>query len=309
MEHENRTLPTQFIILGFSDLPSLRSFFFIVFLSIYFTSLVGNLLILTVTYSNPRLHTPMYFFLGNLSSLDICYISVTLPKILAIICTGSGTISFVGCFVQLYFFISFGITEFLILSIMAYDRYAAICDPLRYSLIMSRRVCLLLAAGSWAAGFLNALLPIMLISNLSFCNVNTVDHIFCDIVALEKIACDDTSNVEIVIFTEIVILGLSPFLLTLISYVYIISTILRIRSTAGKRKAFSTCSSHLTVIVLFYGIVICLYLQPSSIYSPTRYKLFAFFYTAVIPILNPMIYSLRNNDVKNALWNLRQQVS
>ncbi|XP_029435702.1 olfactory receptor 5V1-like [Rhinatrema bivittatum] len=301
METNNQTSLEEFIILGFSDYPRIKYLIFGMLLMIYLITLIGNLLIITVTSIDVHLQNPMYFFLSNLSCIDICYTSVTLNKILSIFITKNATISFVACIMQLYLFMSLAGTEFSILAVMAYDRYVAICNPLRYSMIMKKRICGLLAAASWILGFLEIIPHTVLTSQLSFCGSNIINHFFCDLTALLKLSCSDTFVIETVILLEGLLLGLSPFLLTLSSYVFIISAILKINSTESRRKLFSTCSSHLTVVILFYGSAICMYLRPASMYSMGKDKLFAVLYIAVIPMLNPIIYTLRNKDVKSAL--------
>ncbi|XP_029452797.1 olfactory receptor 1C1-like [Rhinatrema bivittatum] len=243
----------------------------------------------------------MYFFLTNLSFLDICNTSATLSTLLDSLLTGETRISFSLCIAQLYFFISFTSIEFFLLAVMAYDRYVAICDPLQYVLIMNRRTCALLASASWITGFMDSVPHMFLTSQFSFCKGNEINHFFCDFTALMKLSCSDILNIEIVLFTEGVLLAVIPTVLTLTSYVYIITSILKIRSAQGRRKAFSTCSSHLTVVILFYGTLIFVYMRPASMYSPDQDKLFSLLYTALIPMLNPIIYSLRNEEVKKAL--------
>nr|XP_033793486.1 olfactory receptor 5V1-like [Geotrypetes seraphini] len=259
---------------------------------------------LMLVCADPHLQKPMYFFLGNLSFLDIGNSSVTLSTLLHRLMTGETLISFPVCMVQLYFFLSFTITEFFLLTAMAYDRYVAICNPLRYMLIMNSRACVLLASVSWLLGFLDSVPAIVLISQLSFCENNEINHFFCDIAALMKLSCSTMHAIEIVVFTDGVFLSMFPFLLTLISYGYIISTILKINSAKGRRKAFSTCSSHLTIVFLFYGTLISVYMRPASKYSPEQDKVFSLLYTDLIPMLNPIIYSLRNEEVKKALMKV-----
>nr|XP_033779298.1 olfactory receptor 5V1-like [Geotrypetes seraphini] len=262
---------------------------------------MGNLTIITVTYLDHRLHTPMYFFLSNLSFLDISSISVTIPKLLDILLHNSYHISVNGCFTQLYFFLSLASVELLLLTIMAYDRYVAICHPLRYSVIMSQRLCLQMAAGTWLIGFLETVAYPVLFTHLSYCGSNQINHFFCDLSALPKLSCTSTSNIEHVTYILGVFIETPCFFLILISYIHIISSILRINSVEGRRKAFSTCASHLTVVILFYGTMMCLYLRPTSIQSPEQNKFFALLYNVLIPLLNPLIYSLKNKDVKQAI--------
>nr|XP_033780927.1 olfactory receptor 1444-like [Geotrypetes seraphini] len=304
MDIKNATKVTEFIILGLSDNPRLQAPLFLVFLLIYLTTLLGNLVIITVTFNDPHLHTPMYFFLSNLSLIDICYTSVIVPKLLTIFSSGDKTISYTGCITQMYFFIGSISMEIFLLTVMSYDRYVAICHPLRYSLIMNWRVCTLMAVTSWIIAFLNSSPTTTLVSLLSFCGSNKIDHFFCDLNPLLKLSCTDTVSTQVVILIETSLLSLIPFLLTIISYVYIISAILRIRSKEGRYKAFSTCSSHLTVVSVFYVSVFSVYLTPASMSSLGLEKILSVLYTTVTPMLNPIIYSLRNQEVKNALKKL-----
>ncbi|XP_029441690.1 olfactory receptor 1G1-like [Rhinatrema bivittatum] len=301
MDVENMTMVTEFIILGLSDNLQLQIPLFLVFLLIYLITLLGNLVIITVTCADPRLHTPMYFFLSNLSLTDICCISNIVPKLLGIFFSGVKTISYAGCMGQLFVFMGCAGIEILLLTTMAYDRYVAICHPLRYSFILNQRVCVLLVATSWIIGFLNSGIIMVSVTYLSFCDSNKVDHFFCDIVPLIKLSCTDTVGLETVLFFDGILTATPAFFVTLISYTYIISAILRIRSAEGKRKAFSTCSSHITVISIFYSSILCVYLRPNSTYSQEQGRILSVLYTTVTPMLNPIIYSLRNHEVKNAL--------
>ncbi|XP_029437770.1 olfactory receptor 226-like [Rhinatrema bivittatum] len=243
----------------------------------------------------------MYFFLCNLSFLDISSTSVTLPKLLDILLTKRHQISAVGCFTQMHFFMCFVCVEFIIISVMAYDRYVAICYPLRYAVIMNQRLCVLMAAGTWIFGFMEPVSHTILLSHLFYCGSNEINHFFCDPSALLKLSCSSTSTVESVTYIFGVFVGLPCFTVTITSYGYIISSILRIRSAEGRRKAFSTCSSHLTVVILFYGTLICLYMRPTSMQSLDQNKLFALLYNVLIPMFNPIIYSLKNREVKSAI--------
>ncbi|XP_029435868.1 olfactory receptor 1L4-like [Rhinatrema bivittatum] len=301
MKVGNMTTATEFIILGLSANPQLQVPLFLVFLLIYLITLLGNLVIITVTCADPRLHTPMYFFLSNLALTDVCYSSNIVPKLLAIFLSRNKIISYAGCMVQLYFFLDFGCTEALLLTAMAYDRYAAICDPLRYSLIMNHRLCLLLAVASWIICFLLSELITASVSHLSFCASNVIDHFFCELIPLLKLSCSDTATIQSIMFVIVALMAVPAFFVTLTSYSYIISSILRIRSAEGKRKAFSTCSSHLTVVSVFYFSIFFVYLRPTSSYSQEQGKILAMLYAAVTPMLNPLIYSLRNKEVKNAV--------
>ncbi|XP_069890130.1 olfactory receptor 5V1-like [Dipodomys merriami] len=305
MEVYNLTTVTQFILIGLSDLPEVRYPLFVAFLLIYQITLVGNGAILLAITIEQKLHTPMYFLLANLSLLDIFCPSATVPKMLQNLLTEDHSISFVGCALQLYFLVALAGTEVFLLAVMAYDRYVAICFPLRYTLIMSHVRCAQLLTGTWAAGFLNSLLHTMTTFSLSFCKSNQVNQYYCDVPPVVALSCSSTYTEEMLVLVVAGTLGTSAFLITLISYTYIISTILKIRSAEGKRKAFSTCASHLTVVCLFYGTTIFTYIRPSSSkHSPARDRLVSMLYGVITPMLNPIIYSLRNTEVKGALRRL-----
>ncbi|XP_029437209.1 olfactory receptor 5V1-like [Rhinatrema bivittatum] len=301
---ENLTTVTEFMILGFPQFSKLQIPLFLLFLLSYLLILMGNLTIIALTCLDPRLHTPMYFFLCNLSFIDISYTSVTLPKLLDILLRKNQNISLKGCLVQMYFFLGFACVEFIIISVMAYDRYVAICHPLRYTVIMNQRICMLMAIGAWMSGFLETVTHTVLVSRFSFCGSNEINHFFCDISALLKLSCTSTSTIDHITYIVGVFLGLPCFTATLISYIYIISAILRIRSAEGRRKAFSTCSSHLTVVILFYGTIMCLYMRPTSMQSLDLNKLFSLLYSVLIPMFNPVIYSLKNKEVKVSIRKL-----
>ncbi|XP_029437350.1 olfactory receptor 10A4-like [Rhinatrema bivittatum] len=298
----NQTAFAEFILLGFSDLSlQLQCFLFSLFLIIYIITLWGNAMLITVVTLNSALHTPMYYFLRNLSFLEVCYISTTLPNMLANILMEDKSISFQGCAIQMYFFLFLGTTECFFLAVMAYDRYLAICDPLHYTTIMSQTKCIHLVAGSWLGGIVLSMGQTGFIFSLSYCGANEIDHFFCDIPPVLKLACADTFLNEITIFLVSVLILLLPFLLILFSYVQIVSSILRIRSAEGRQKAFSTCASHLISVSLFYGTGMFTYLRPKSSHSSNSDKVLALSYSVVTPMLNPFIYSLRNKDVKGAL--------
>ncbi|XP_075114184.1 olfactory receptor 5V1-like [Leptodactylus fuscus] len=290
-----------FIIQGFSDIPTLRIPMFGIFLFIYFLILCGNLIIIVLIWRTPHLHTPMYVFLVNLSFIDITSTSNILPKLLAILCTKQKTISFIGCIAQMYIFMCLSCTEIILLAVMAYDRYVAICHPLRYFALMPLRQCARFSFLSWLVGFLDPTGHTALTSNLSFCSNNYIDHFFCDINPLLHIACSDTTIITMLSYFEGTLLVITAFMLTLISYIFIISTILKIKSTEGQHKAFSTCTAHLTCVSIFYGTFICLYMRPKSSMSPKQDKYFSLLYIVLVPMLNPIIYSLKNEDVKNVL--------
>ncbi|KAM9120341.1 olfactory receptor 6B1-like [Pangshura tecta] len=298
----NQTAITEFIILGFGDLPDLKILLFLMFQVIYMATVAGNILIVVLIVADQHLHTPMYFFLGNLSCLETCYISTTLPRMLASLLTGDKTISVNGCITQLYFCGSLACTECYLLAAMSYDRYLAICKPLHYSALMNSRFCFQLAAGSWLNGCLVTAIFVLFLSQLIFCGPNEIDHFYCDSIPLMELSCSDTHLVILLDFIFVSVFTLPPFLLTLISYVCIIATILRIPSTTGKQKAFSTCSSHLIVVTVFYGSIMIAYLLPKHDTLRDLNKVVSLCYTVLTPLVNPLIYSLRNREVKEALW-------
>ncbi|XP_067173100.1 olfactory receptor 5B21-like [Apteryx mantelli] len=300
-EWDNCTSPMEFLLLGMGNVPSLQTPLFLLLLMIYLVTMVGNSLIIVLVVTDQHLHTPMYFFLGNLSSLETCYSSTILPWLLASFLTGDRTISAHGCLAQVHFFGSFAVSECYLLAMMSYDRYLAICQPLLYASLMTWKVSLQLAAVSWLGGFLSCTVVTSFLSNLRFCGPKAVDHFFCDLTPLLELACSDTRVITVVSFILCFIDIIFPFLFTLASYVCIIAAILRIPSSVGRQKAFSTCSSHLTVITVFYGTLIIVYLIPRT--APLRQlnKVFSFFYTILTPLVNPLIYSLRNREVREAL--------
>ncbi|XP_006268380.2 olfactory receptor 10C1-like [Alligator mississippiensis] len=301
----NDSLVTMFVIMGFSTHPDMKLSIFLFFLCIYIITGLGNLLILFIINADPTLHTPMYFFLRNLSFLEICYTSVTLPKLLTSLHSNDKSISFAGCATQMYFFLFFGATECCRLAAMAYDRYSAICNPLRYTAIMNKKVCIQLAAASWVCGNLEALGHPTFMFSLTFCGPNVINHFFCEIQPLLMLVYGDTYWNEIQVIVAAAFVIMMPFMLILVSYIRIISTILNIRSAEGRRRAFSTCSSHLTVVMIFYGTAIFIYIRPKSTYSLDVDKLLSLFYSVITPILNPIIYSLRNKDVKRPLKKIK----
>ncbi|XP_069506032.1 olfactory receptor 5V1-like [Ambystoma mexicanum] len=298
---ENQSSPGDFFIVGFSDLPVLDVALFVSFLLIYLMTLLGNLLVMATIYSNLRLHTPMYFFLSNLSFVDICYTSVIFPEMLAHFFLEGTHISLTECLLQMYFFLVMLSTEFLLLTVMAYDRYVAICNPLRYLTIMNKAVCIRLAVGSWVGSYLVPLTHTLLISRLPFCESHTIDHFFCDFVSLMQLSCTSTSTLETLSYALGTIVAVMSFLSIILSYVNIASSILKIRSKEGRSKAFSTCASHLTVVILFYVSVCSAYMRPMSTYSMINNKILSLSYIAVTPLCNPVIYSLKNKDFKSAL--------
>ncbi|XP_030046210.1 olfactory receptor 2AP1-like [Microcaecilia unicolor] len=298
---KNQSHATLFILLGFSSHGDLYIFLFLAFFLVYTFTLLGNLLIIVLSRMDSHLNTPMYFFLSNFSFLEICYTTVTVPKMLSDLFTGNRTISFCGCLTQMYFFFFFGTTEFFLLALMAFDRYLAICNPLRYQMIMSYKVCLLLVLCSWISGSLVPITPTSVISQLSFNSSNKVNHFFCDVAPIIKLSSDNTFVINLIVFMLSSIVVLSSILLVMVSYIFIICTILKIPSATGKQKAFSTCASHLIVVTIFYGTVIFMYVRPASSDSIDLNKVVSIFYSVITPMLNPIIYSLRNKEVKEAL--------
>ncbi|XP_075462742.1 olfactory receptor 5V1-like [Ascaphus truei] len=297
----NHSTVNEFILLGFATLPSVQITLFIVFLFFYVSTLIGNILIITVTTVDSRLQTPMYFFLSNLSFLEIFYTSITIPKMLLNFLLKTNTISFTACAAQMYFFIALGSIECTLLAVMAYDRYVAICNPLCYAIVMDSTICIKLVASAWISGFLNSMVHTILTFRLPFCSSNQINQFFCDIPPLLKVASASTSTNETVLLLVGGVYGLGSFLLILISYIHIISTILKIRSKAGQRKTFSTCASHLLVVTLFFGASFFMYVKPTSKYSLEQDKLIPVIYAVVTPTLNPVIYTLRNKEFKSVL--------
>ncbi|XP_006902714.1 PREDICTED: olfactory receptor 2B2-like [Elephantulus edwardii] len=304
MNKINDSVPREFILLGFSDRPWLELPLFVVFLVSYILTIFGNLAIILVSRLDSKLHTPMYFFLTNLSLLDLCYTTSTVPQMLVNICSTRKVISYGGCVAQLFIFLALGSTECLLLAVMSFDRFAAICRPLHYSVIMHQRLCIQLAAASWISGFSNSVLQSTLTLEMPLCGHKEVDHFFCEVPALLKLSCADTTANEAELFFISVLFLIIPLTLILISYGFIAQAVLRIKSAEGRRKAFGTCGSHLIVVSLFYGTAIYMYLQPPSPASKDRGKMVSLFYGIITPMLNPLIYTLRNKDVKGAFKRL-----
>ncbi|XP_057585067.1 olfactory receptor 10AG1-like [Hippopotamus amphibius kiboko] len=305
MEAEyNISTVMHFVLLGFSDLPNLQGLLFGMFSIIYATILTGNSLIIIITRLDPALQKPMYFFLANFSSLEICYVSVTLPRILVNLRTQDRRISVLNCATQMSFFLILGTTESFLLAVMAYDRYVAICNPLHYSLVMNQKTCIQLAVGSWISGIPVQIGQTCQIFSLHFCNSNQINHFFCDIPPILKLACGDTFVHELSVYVVALLFAAVPFMLVLASYSKIICTILRLPTARGRTKAFSTCSSHLLVVLLFFGSAAITYSRSKSSHSAGTDKMLSLFYTIVTPMFNPMIYSLRNKDVIAALRKL-----
>ncbi|KAM7085375.1 olfactory receptor 10AG1-like [Molossus nigricans] len=301
---ENLTALMEFILLDFAEVPHLQGFLFGLFLIIYIIILISNGTIFLITKLDPALQSPMYFFLGSFSFLEICYVSVTLPRMLTNLWTQRRAISFVACATQMFWVHMMGATECFLLAVMAYDRYVAICNPLHYPLVMNHKVCVQLVAGSWVSGVPVQVGQTFQIFSLPFCGSNLINHFFCDIPPVLKLTCGNTSVNEMMVYIAAVLFVMVPFLLILLSYGKIISTILKLPSTRGQAKAFSTCSSHLIVVALFFGSTIITYLRPKTQDSAGTGKVLSLFYTIIIPLFNPMIYSLRNKDVIMALQKL-----
>ncbi|XP_055994058.1 olfactory receptor 10AG1-like [Sorex fumeus] len=300
----NTSTVTEFVFQGFSDLPNLQKLLFGLFVIIYMIVLIGNGLIIVITKFDPALRKPMYFFLGNFSSLEICYVTVTLPRMLKDLWTKDRSISRVECAIQMYFFITLGATECLLLAVMSYDRYVAICNPLHYPLVMNHKVCVLLALGSWIGGVPLQIWQTCQIFSLHFCKSKEIKHYFCDLLPVLKLGCGNTSIQEVSLYIAALVFVVIPFMLILVSYSKIIGTILRLPTATGRAKAFSTCSSHLMVVLLFFGSATITYLQPKSTQSSVTDKLLSLSYTTVTPMFNPLIYSLRNKEVIAALRKL-----
>ncbi|XP_067406693.1 olfactory receptor 5J3-like [Emydura macquarii macquarii] len=307
MRQGNGTQVSEFILLGFTDRPELEVALFALFLLIYLLILMGNLGMIVLIITNPLLQSPMYFFLSNLSFIDICYSSIISPRMLYDFLAEGKTISYTACAIQMWFFTLYATVECYLLAVMAYDRFMAICNPLLYTVIMSKRFCVQLVAVSYLCAMINALIQAGCTFGLSFCGPNIINSYFCDIPPLLRLSCSDTniSQVVLFIFSSLVVVGNGA--IVLISYAYIISTILRMRSATNRHKTFSTCASHLTAIVLYYGTLTFMYVQPGGMDAVEQDKLVSVFYTIVIPMLNPLIYSLRNKEVKDALRKVLSQ--
>ncbi|XP_054849815.1 olfactory receptor 6B1-like [Eublepharis macularius] len=301
METDNETAITMFILLGFRNAPELQIPLFLIFLIIYSVTMAGNIIIIVLVITDRNLHIPMYYFLGNLSCLESFYTSTLLPRMLASFLTGDRTISVGGCFIQLYCFGALVVAECYLLASMSYDRYLAICKPLQYATLMSRRLCFLLSAASWLCGIMVMTLVISLMSQLKFCGPHEIDHFFCELTPVINLSCSDTTVVTLVGLTVSIIDTVPSCLLTLLSYVRIIAVIIQIPSADGRKKAFSTCSSHLIVVSIFYGSLIFVYALPKKETLKDVDKIFSVFYTVLTPLMNPLIYSLRNKEVKKAL--------
>ncbi|KAM4826542.1 olfactory receptor 2Y1B-like [Thomomys bottae] len=294
-----------FILVGFSDWPQLELILFI-FISIsYSLTLLGNTTIIILSQLDPRLHTPMYFFLSHLSFLDLCYTTSTVPQLLVNLSGLDHTISHGGCVAQLFISLALGSTECVLLVVMAFDRYAAVCRPLHYRTIMHTLLCHILAIASWLGGLVNSLIQTGLMMAMPLCG-HRLNHFFCEMPVLLKLACEDTGGTEVKMFVARAVILVFPAVLILGSYAHIGRVVLKVKSMAGRRKALGTCGSHLVVVSLFYGSAIYTYLQPKGSYSENEGKFVALFYTIITPMLNPLVYTLRNKDVKGALWKFLQ---
>ncbi|XP_034278985.1 olfactory receptor 5F1-like [Pantherophis guttatus] len=304
METKNHTNLKEFILWGLTDDPKLQIMFFAAGLLIYIVTLTGNLIIIILIKIDQHLHIPMYFLLSNLSCTEICYITTTMPKMLWDLLSETKSISFTGCFLQMYFFLTTAATEGALLSVMAYDRYAAICQPLRYTLLMSQPLCQCLVTCSWAIGNLNAITNTAFVFSLNFCSSNIIVHFFCDIPPLLRLSCSDISLAKLVTFIISGSIMVTTVSFIVLSYFFIVSAVLKIQTTQGKIKTFSTCASHLTVVSLFYSTAIFTYMRPSSGHSVEQDCLISLMYTVLTPLLNPLIYSFRNKEMQAAFLNV-----
>ncbi|XP_003472790.2 olfactory receptor 8G50-like isoform X2 [Cavia porcellus] len=301
MAERNHSIVTQFILSGLTERPELQVFLFLLFLGIYVITVVGNLGMITLIGFSSLLHTPMYYLLSSLSFIDLCHSTVITPKMLVNFVAEKNIISYPECMAQLYFFLVFAISECHMLAAMAYDRYVAICSPLLYHVTMSPQVCCWMVAGVYSMGLVGAMAHTVCMLRLLFCKSDVINHFFCDLLPLLELSCSSTFLNEVVLLCLSAFNIFLPTLVILSSYIFIIASILRIRSTSGRSKAFSTCSSHISAVAVFFGSAAFMYLQPSSVSSMDQAKLSSVFYATLLPMLNPLIYSLRNKDVKGAL--------
>ncbi|XP_077136956.1 olfactory receptor 5AR1-like [Ranitomeya variabilis] len=300
MDPFNQSSATRFILLGLSDVPHLKVIGVLSFLVIYLITLLANFLLIIVVTINPKLHTPMYFFLTNLSFVDICFSTTVVPKIIKNTLSADKSVSLLECAIQMHFHLAFGSTECFILAVMAYDRFVAICKPLHYNIIMSRKMCISLAAASWTSNFIHSFMEVIYTFQMSFCRSNHVNHFFCEVPPFLQMSCSDTFFHELAMYISAGIIVSLSFLLILISYIHIVSTIMKINSSDGRYKALSTCVSHIIVVTFYYGTIMLLYLRPPS-RSVNMDKSVSIIYSAVTPMLNPIIYSVRNKDVKDTI--------
>ncbi|XP_006886600.1 PREDICTED: olfactory receptor 2A12-like [Elephantulus edwardii] len=301
---QNQSWVSEFILLGFSSDPVSNRILFFVFLLLYLSSILGNGLIVTLICLDSHLHTPMYFFLCILSFLDMGYVTTTMPQMLVHLLAHSKTISFAACWIQMYVFGSLSLTECIFFVVMAYDRYVAICHPLRYTIILSWKICTILAAGTGICGSFFSLIHTFFTMSLPYCGPNIVNHYFCESPSVRSLACMDTHIIEMIDFVMSVFVDVTPLFIILISYIHIVLAILKIKSISGRFKAFSTCASHLTAVIFFYVPAIYIYLRPNSSYSPERDKQISLFYNVFTALLNPIVYSLRNKDIKGAFLKM-----
>ncbi|XP_001367406.2 olfactory receptor 7C1 [Monodelphis domestica] len=301
MESENQTYVSGFLLLGISEKEEQQMPLFGLFLGMYLVTVFGNVLIMLAIGSDSHLHTPMYFFLSNLSLVDLCLVTTLVPKMLVNMLTQNKAISYAGCFAQMYFFMNFACSDNLLLTVMAYDRFVAICHPLHYVTLMSPRICSLLILISWSISILISIFEILMTRRLSFCKEREISHFFCDLSEVIKISCSDTLINNIVVYFATGLLGILPLTGILFSYSQICSSILKVPSPGGKYKAFSTCGSHISVVSLFYGTGLGVYLSSATTQSSRNISIASVMYSVVTPMLNPFIYSLRNKDIKDAL--------
>ncbi|XP_069814735.1 putative olfactory receptor 2B8 [Dendropsophus ebraccatus] len=301
MVPENSSTVVEFILVGLTSRQDMQILLFIVFLACYIASFIGNMLIVWLSNTNPRLYTPMYYFLRNLSFLDMCYTSCVVPIMLLNFLAVKKTISYTGCVAQMAMHMSLGGTECFLLLSMAYDRYVAICSPLHYTSVMHPVLCIKMATASWLGGLINSIINTVYTLQLPFCGPNVVNHFFCEAPTLLELACADTSRNKTVLFFCAMVVAVAPFLVIFFTYINIVSSIMKIRTTTGRRKAFSTCASHVLVVTLFYGTIFFMYLRPGSVHVANQDKMATLFYSVITPMLNPLIYTLKNKDVKIAL--------
>ncbi|XP_069488875.1 olfactory receptor 11A1-like [Ambystoma mexicanum] len=300
----NMTTVPEFFLRGFQVLPELKMFFFVVFLAIYIITVFGNILIVVMVSVDNRLQAPMYIFLGNLSFSEIWYMTSTVLTMLSGLLREGCTVTLAACLTQFYFWAFFATTECLLLTVMSYDRYTAICYPLHYTTLMDQSRCMQLVSSTWVISFVIACITIYLAGTFKFSDYNEIDHFFCDFAPLVKAACSDTSLAVMTVFVFSFVVSLFPFMLIIVSYVYIISAILRIPSTTGRQKTFSTCSSHLAVVIMYFGTLIALYVAPSKAQSVNLNKALSLLYTVATPLFNPIIYTLRNKEIRQSFQNL-----
>ncbi|XP_047630318.1 olfactory receptor 2G2-like [Phacochoerus africanus] len=299
---------TGFILLGFSDYPQLQKALFVVILISYLLTILGNTTIILISHLEPKLHTPMYFFLSHLSFLDLCFTSSVIPQLLVNLWDPMKTITYGGCVVQLYVSHALGATECVLLAVMSYDRYVAICRPLQYTLLMHPHLCMALTFLAWLSGVATTLVQSTLTLQLPFCGHHQVDHFICEVPVLIKLACVDTTFNEAELFVASILFLIVPVSFILVSYGYIVQAVLKIKSATGRKKVFGTCSSHVTVVIIFYGTIMFMYLQSAKSTYKDQGKFVSLFYTVVTPMLNPLIYTLRNKEVKGALWKVLRTI-